>query len=206
MGGAERALAPQVEAELSAERLHGGRFQCFRIAHGGQQAGKAHGQHGFAGAGRAHQQYAVAAGGRHFQTPFHGLLAFDVGKVGITAQLAQGRRRVTLQAGRAALRAEMAAYLQQRTGRIDGSSADQCSFVGIIDGQDQAALAAVAAAGHGHGQRAADGAQGTRQREFAGKFVFVQLACRYLAGGCQDADGDGQVETVGHGLDQYPWT
>lgn len=196
-----RPLPPARDVETAAQGLHCGGFQRFVLRHRRQDPGKAGRQHRLAGTGRADQQQAVLARRGHFHGAPGLQLPLDVAEIRIGRQLADRLRLVPLQPGGGIARAEVGADVQQGGRREDLRLGQQCGFVGIGGRQDEAAPVAIllllALHGAGHGQRAANGQQLARQRQFAGIFVVVQTIRRHLFGGGQDAQGDGQVEAPG---------
>lgn len=196
-----RPLPPARDVETAAQGLHCGGFQRFVLRHRRQDPGKAGRQHRLAGTGRADQQQAVLARRGHFHGAPGLQLPLDVAEIRIGRQLADRLRLVPLQPGGGIARAEVGADIQQGGRREDLRLGQQCGFVGIGGRQDEAAPVAIllllALHGAGHGQRAANGQQLARQRQFAGIFVVVQTIRRHLFGGGEDAQGDGQVEATG---------
>ena len=61
-----------------------GGCQCFADGHGGQNGGKAFGEHGFAGSGRSDHDDVVPTGSGYFEGAFGGFLSADFRKVGET--------------------------------------------------------------------------------------------------------------------------
>ena len=155
------APLPVLDLEMTAQGVHGGRFECLFIAHRRQNAGKTAGQHGLAGARRSDHQEIMPARGCHFQCAPRLLLALYIGEVGIGKGAGRQGRPVALQGCLAVAGGKVGAYFEQRMRGIDAGVADQCRFVGIGMGQDEGARHAGFVALHRkrHGQRTPDRAQ-----------------------------------------------
>lgn len=198
--GAKRPPLPLLDVEAAGQRLHGGRFQRFLVAHRRQQADEARGQHGLARARRSHEQHRMVAGRRHFKPALDQHLSLDVGKVRVLGHGGQRRRFVARQHAVNRLAGKVAAHLQQRVRRINGGARHQCGLVGIGQRQDERQTAAVAPGGQRHRQRATDRPQFAGQRQFAGILILMQAARGDLLGGGKDAERDWQVEAPSYRL------
>src|SRR6187402_352324 len=97
----------------------------------------------------------------------------------------------------------MGANLQQRQGGVNHGFLDERSLGGVLPRENETTARAYRAVSHR--QRSPDGAQISRQGEFASPFVFIEFIPGDLTRRRQDAQGNWQVEASAL-LGQVGWS
>ena len=197
-----RTPAPLVRAEVPCQAGHGGcRQRLFRL-HGRQQAGKALCQHRLARSRWSEQQHRVLAGSGNLQRAPCCRLAFYIGQIRIVRRCLAVR--IGLQATPAIRQCRLLRigrgkglhHIGQAACTINLQASHQGRFAGAVVGQDQGRGVTLLAVGSRHGQGAPYRLQFARQGQFAGKHMTGQPVGIELIAGCQNADGNRQVEAA----------
>ena len=131
----------------------------------------------------------MAPGGGDLQGPLHVLLAHDLGEVG--AGLGPGLRRPGGGGGNVFPVSEVGQKRLHVFHRVDGEALGQGGLGGVLR-RDVELPYARPGGGHGHGEDAGDGAQGSGEGEFAQKGGSFSRRVDVPLGG-QDAQEDGEV-------------
>jgi hypothetical protein len=159
-----------------------------------QNAAQALSEHRLARPGGTAQQQRVAAAGADFERALRALLAAHVSEVGAGVHLCRRRAQVGAGDGQGLAPEQVVEHLSEVARGAHLDPGREAGFRTVARRHDDAPAARLAG-GEGQRQGAPDRSQTTVQGQLAHEGQTLQCRGLEAAGGGQDSDGDGQVET-----------